>query len=698
MPSKIVVPWKIIDRLLLPSIFFLTSVVGVLTFWQLLLGHRRAEIHAVTDERASFVKSEVEAELRERIMPLQGLAAQWTTLGSDREKKSAAELMMSGYPDYQAVEWVDPGFHVRWAAPTDGNEGGRGANPGADAVQRVVLQAAGQNRDVMITRPMNLVQDGRGLLACVPVYTSGELSGFMVGVFRYRELISSILRDVAQGYWVALYDGNEQIYGEGASLAPRDAVWASTVDIQFRNLSWRAQVWPKPGTITYALSTLPKVAFVGGLLLSALLGFTVYAAETATLRAREALAANKELKSEIAGREQAEAALLQAQKMEAVGRLAGGISHDFNNLLMVIRGRAALSLARVGSDGALRRELNGILNSVDKAAALTRRLLAFSRKQVLQLRVLDLNALVAQVNELLPPVIGDDIELILDLAPDLGRVKADAAQMEQAIMNLAFNARDAMPRGGKLKIQTRNADLDEELILRHEGAQAGPHVMLVVSDTGHGMTDETLSHVFEPFFTTKEADKGTGLGLATVYGTLRQSGGFVRVSSTVGEGTTFRIYLPRVEEAIDAVEAPPVMPHELHGAETILVVEDNDAVRRIAREFLKMKGYAIIEAREAREAIQIMENREERIDLVITDVLMPGIKGRELVERLTELRSDFKVLYMSAYTEDAAINIGVLSPGTEFIEKPFSPEDLTAKVRQVLGSASLSRHASAAQL
>jgi signal transduction histidine kinase/ActR/RegA family two-component response regulator len=698
MPSKIVVPWKIIDRLLLPSIFFLTSLVAVLTFWQLLLGHRRAEIHAVTNEQASFVKSKVESELRERIMPLQGLAAQWSTLGSDREKKSAAELMMSGYPDYQAVEWVDPTFQVRWEARSNVNEGEQGVQRNADAVQQVAFQAGGQYGDVMITRLVNLEQGGGALLACVPVHTSGKLSGFMVGVFRYRELISSILRDVAQGYWVTLYDGSEQIYGEGTNLAPRNAHWASTVDIQFRDLTWRAQVWPKPGTITYALSTLPKVAFVGGILLSALLGFTVYAAETATLRAREALAANQELKSEIAGREHAEAALVQAQKMEAVGRLAGGISHDFNNLLTVIRGHAALSLARVGCDGALRRELDGILKSADKAAALTRRLLAFSRKQVLQLRVLDLNALVAQVNELLPPVMGDDIELILDLAPDLGHVKADAAQMEQAIMNLAFNARDAMPQGGKLKIQTMNADLDEALIIRDEGAQAGPHVLLLVSDTGHGMTQETLSHVFEPFFTTKETDKGTGLGLATVYGTLRQSGGFVRVSSTVGEGTTFRIYLPRVEAAIDAVEALPITPHHSHGAETILVVEDNDAVRRIAREFLKVKGYTIIEAREATEAIQIMENRQDRIDLVITDVLLPGMKGRELVERLTELRSDFKILYMSAYTEDAAINIGVLNPGTEFIEKPFSPEELTAKVHQVLGRAPLGRHASAAQL
>ena len=690
-------PWKIIDRLLLPTIFFLSSLVAVLTFWQLLLGHRRAEIHAVTDDQASFVKSKLESELAARILPLEGLASRWQMLGDDQEKKSAAELMMSGYPAYEAVEWVDPTFHVRWATPNSGDEPDLGVDLSVDSTQRVAFQAAERNMDVMVTRPVNLLQGGRGLLVCVPVYTPQKLSGFVVAVFRYQELISSILQDVAHGYWVAVYDGDEQVYGQEANLSAsaRDARWESTAYAHFRDTTWRVQVWPKPGTVTYALSTLPKVAFIGGILLSALLAFTVYSAETARLHAREAIAANTELKSEIAGREHAEEALLQAQKMEAVGRLAGGIAHDFNNLLTVIRGHAALSLNRVGSDGALRRELNEILKSTDRASALTRRLLAFSRKQVLQLRVLDLNTLVAQAKELLPPVLGDDIHLVLDLAPDLGRVKADSAQMEQAIMNLALNARDAMPHGGELKIHTTNADLDEAWIHRHEGAKAGPYVMLAVCDTGHGMTDDTLSHVFEPFFTTKDINKGTGLGLATVYGTLRQSGGFACVSSTVGEGTTFQIYLPRVEGAIDVVEAPIIAPQPLQGTETVLIVEDNDAVRRIAREFLKIKGYTVIEARGAMEAIQIVKNRGDQIDLVITDVLMPGMKGRELVERLADLRSDLKVLYMSAYTEDAAINIGVLSPGTEFIEKPFSPDELAIKVRQVLGRATKTRHASA---
>jgi signal transduction histidine kinase/ActR/RegA family two-component response regulator len=698
MPRKTVTTWKFIDRLLLPIIFFLSSFVVVLTFWQLLLGHRRAEIRAVTNDQALFVKSKMESELAARILPLERLAAQWQVLGNDQGRKSAAELMMSGYPAYQAVEWADPELHVRWVAPSRGNETDLGGDLTADPTQQVELRAAEQSSNVVVTRPVSLRQGGRGLLVCVPVYSPQALRGFVVGVFRYQELIPSILRDTAQGYWVVVYDGDEEIYGEGLKLAPRDAAWASTVQVRFRDLTWRAQIWPKPGTITYALSTLPKVFFIGGILLSALLALTVYSAETAKVHAREAIAANKELKSEIAGRKLAEEAMRQSQKMEAVGRLAGGVAHDFNNLLTVIRGYAALSLNRVGADSVLFRELNEILKTTDRASALTRRLLAFSRKQVLQLRVLDLNTLVAQVNGLLPPVLGEDIELVLDLDPDLGRVKADSAQMEQAIMNLVFNARDAMPHGGKLKIHTTNVDLDEEYVRHHEGAQAGPHVMLAVSDTGHGMSDETLAHVFEPFFTTKDISKGTGLGLATVYGTLRQSGGFITVSSKVGEGTTFQIYLPRVAEAIAIVEALVIAPQRLDGAETILVIEDDDAVRRMTREFLKIKGYTVVEARGATEAIQAVMNRGDQIDLVLTDVLMPGMKGRELVERLAELRSDLKVLYMSAYTEDAAINIGVLNPGTEFIEKPFSPDELAAKVRQVLERKPKTHNASAGQL
>jgi CheY-like chemotaxis protein len=370
--------------------------------------------------------------------------------------------------------------------------------------------------------------------------------------------------------------------------------------------------------------------------------------------------------------------------MEAVGRLAGGVAHNFNNLLMVIRGHAALSLNRVGSEHPMRRELSEIVKTTDRASSLTRQLLAFSRKQMLQLRVLDLNTLVQQMAELLPPVLGEDIHLVMDLDPQLGRVKTDAAQMEQVIMNLVFNARDAMPGGGDLTITTANTILDEAWVRLYPGVRPGPHVVLAVRDTGHGMDEDTQARMFDPFFTTKDRNKGTGLGLSTVYGTINQSGGTVTVSSKPGEGTTIQIFLPRVEEIIQAVEQTEEAPKASNGEETILVVEDDDAVRRMTREFLTIKGYTVKEARSGAEAIEFLGNHKESVDLVLTDVIMPGMKGRELGGRLAALRTDIKILYMSAHTEDTVMDLDMIAPGTAFIEKPFSPEELASKVREVL--------------
>jgi signal transduction histidine kinase/ActR/RegA family two-component response regulator len=680
--------WKFIDRLLLPTIFGLATVLAALVLWELLIFHLRAETQAATNEQVQFVKTKTESELKARILPLERLAGRWQARGQpdDLDMESDAGLVMSVDPSFQAIEWVDPTLHLRWVTPRSSREAELGADFGSDERRRVALSAAQAGGLAMVTRPLDLRQGGRGLLVCVPVYSEGKLSGFLLGVFRYQELLSSILQNVAQDYWVAVYDNEEEIYGRGDVRSSSLGAWAQEGNIQFQQLTWRARLWPKPGTLSYAGSPLPQVFLIGGILMACLLAFTVYMAETARLHAKEVVATNKELKREIAGREQAEEALRQAQKMEAVGRLAGGVAHDFNNLLMVIRGHAALSLNRTGSNDALRRELNEILKSTDRASSLTRQLLAFSRNQVLQLRVLDLNSLVTQVKELLPPVLGEDIHLVMDLDSELGRVKADSAQMEQVIMNLVFNARDAMPGGGELTIQTANYDLDESWVRRQTGVRAGPHVMLAVRDTGQGMNEEVQSHIFEPFFTTKDRGKGTGLGLASVYGTVRQSGGFITVSSKLHEGTTIQIYLPRVEGTVEASEVPKALPRSRRGDETILVVEDDDAVRRMTREFLKIKGYTVVEARSAADAIQFMERHNESVDLVLTDVLMPGMKGRELVERLEKLRSGMKVLYMSAYTEDAAINIGVLNPGTEFIEKPFGPEELADKVREVLGA------------
>lgn len=692
-------PWQTIDRLLLPVACFLFAFVAALTLWQLLMDHRSVEIRSLTYEQAAFVKSKIESELAARILPLERLAEHWSVGGhADRLEDtprmvSEAELVMSAYPGRLAIEWIDPTFHVRWVETPSGPDGPYlDKDLSAHADQLAILRDAETARNTVVSRPVDFRKGDGGLLVCVPIYADKKVRGFLLGAFSDRELISSVIQESAQGYWVNVYDGGQEIFNQGAELKPQDREWAQTTNVHFQKLTWVAQVWPKPRTVLFALPVLPQAAFIGGILMAALLGFTVYLAETARLHAQGVVATNRELQKEIAGREQAEQAMREAQKMEAVGQLAGGVAHDFNNLLMVIRGHAELSLNRIAFDGVLGRELQEILSATERASSLTRQLLAFSRKQMLQLRVFDMNALLSQMKDLLAVVLGKDIRLHIELDPNLGRVKADPAQIEQVIMNLVFNARDAMRGSSELAIQTGNIDLDEEWVRAHAGSQAGSHVVLTVRDTGHGMGPETLSHIFEPFFTTKDRTKGTGLGLATVYGTVRQSGGCITVSSKLGEGTTFQIYLPRVEEAIvEVVEAPVAASPSIAAAETILVVEDDNAVRRMTREFLQINGYTVIEARSAAEAIQIVEREANLIDLVLTDVLMPGMKGRELVQRLAQIRTGMKILYMSAYTEDAAITIGVLNPGTEFIEKPFGPDELAGKVREVLSGIPMTR-------
>lgn len=677
-------PRRSIDRLLLPAIFGLTTMLAVLVLWQMLLGHRNVEIQAATREQASFVQTKTESELKARVVSLERLAARWKIDGRSRgtDMESDAALVMSGYPAYQAIEWADSSFHPLWSVPSQDDPHIEGQSTPASSL-RIALQKTLSSNATTVIPHVQLPHDQLGFLVCVPV-RSKDLNGFLIGVFQDNELLSSILQGVAQEYWVTVYDGSAPVYQRGATDPPPDDRYAEQTSISLGNLAWRAVAWPKAGAVSYARSALPVLVSIGGILMSLTLAFAVYMAESAQTNVRNLAKANLELEKEIAGREQAEEALRHAQKMEAIGRLAGGVAHDFNNLLMVIRGQATLSQNNAGLSSAVRRELAEIVRAADRASSLTRKLLALGRRQVLQSRVLDLNSLVGQVAEILPPVLGADIAIGMDLAPELGHVRADAAQFEQVIMNLVFNARDAMPRGGKLSVRTANTALDYDAVRTHPGIQPGRYVVLAVSDTGHGMDDETQSHLFEPFFTTKETGKGTGLGLATVYGTVDQSGGFITVSSKIGTGTTFEIYLPRVDEPVEAIDAPRPVALPVGGNERILVVEDDDAVRRMTREFLTINGYEVVEVRSAAEAIRCMESQGDTIDLVLTDVVMPGMKGGELVERLVQHHSNLKVLYMSAYTEGDAINFGMLSPGMAFIEKPFSPDELAGKIRAVL--------------
>jgi PAS domain S-box-containing protein len=375
--------------------------------------------------------------------------------------------------------------------------------------------------------------------------------------------------------------------------------------------------------------------------------------------------------------------LRQAQKMEGIGLLAGGIAHDFNNLLTVILGRTALMLGRLEADDRSRRDVQLIQKTAERAATLTRQLLAFSRKQVLQPAVVNLNGVVADLEPMLHRLIGEDVAIATRLAVTLDQVKVDRGQIEQVIVNLVVNARDAMPDGGRLTVETANATLDESYA-RDYATAPGAYVMLAVSDTGVGMSADVQRRLFEPFFTTKGPGKGTGLGLATVYGIVKQSGGNIGVYSELGMGTTFRVYLPRVDGAVPAPHAPdgPALPGP--GSETLLLVEDEASLRDLAREVLESFGYAVIEAAGPEEALERSRAHPGVIHLLVTDVVMPQMNGRQLAAVLREERPEMRVLYMSGYTDDAIVRHGVLDSRTPFLAKPFTPEGLGRKIREVL--------------
>jgi len=393
---------------------------------------------------------------------------------------------------------------------------------------------------------------------------------------------------------------------------------------------------------------------------------------TESRRAREALRESEEQ-------------LRQSQKMEAIGRLAGGIAHDFNNLMTVVIGYSELALGRLPAGNEdVRKAIEEVRKSGERAARLTCQLLAFSRRQVLKPKVLNLNTVVSEMDKILRRLIGEHIELNTHLAEDLWSVKADPSQLEQVIINLAVNARDAMMDGGRLTLETANVELDEAYAEKRSVVSPGSYVMVAMSDTGHGIPTEIRERVFDPFFTTKETGQGTGLGLSTVYGIVKQSGGYVWVYSEVGTGTTFKIYLPRVLEKGEALTSStrPIIARPGH--ETILVVEDEEAVRNLVSELLRSKGYRVLTARTGRDAVALFEGLDEPVHLVLTDVVMPGMSGTELARDLSSRAPGLKVVYMSGYTENAILHHGVIEPGTVLLQKPFHPNVLLSKVRDVL--------------
>ena len=371
----------------------------------------------------------------------------------------------------------------------------------------------------------------------------------------------------------------------------------------------------------------------------------------------------------------------QAQKMEAVGRLAGGVAHDFNNLLMVISGYTEVLLQIIEHTNPSHPKLQAIQQAADRASSLTRQLLAFSRKQLLELKVVDVNLIISDMERLLRPLIGENIELITQLASDLGRTRADSGQIEQVIMNLVVNSKDAMPQGGQITIRTGNINIEDDSRREYVHIRPGRYVSFSVTDTGHGMDKETQARLFEPFFTTKEKGKGTGLGLSTVYGIVKQSGGYVFAQSEPGHGTTFRIYLPRVDDALQPVGQCQQSDLALRGSETVLLVEDEESVRQLVRETLVARGYIVLEAENGESALALAGRQQAPIDMLITDVVMPGMSGRELARTLCSSRPTTKILYLSGYTEDMLVEDGI-DPNAAFLQKPFTLQALLRKVRE----------------
>ncbi len=477
---------------------------------------------------------------------------------------------------------------------------------------------------------------------------------------------------------------------EGGHVTLVNRAWERTLgwtleEIQEQNLDIFAQCYPDP---QYRQKVLDFVAAAKGewvdFKMRARNGQVI---DTTWARIRLSDGTTVGIGQDITERKQLEEQLRQSQKMEAIGQLAGGIAHDFNNLLTAITVNCDLAIRQLQAKDPLRSDIEEIMKAGERAISLTRQLLAFSRKQFLQPKALNLNFVVSEVEKMLCRLIGDDIELRTVLESKLGSIKADPGQIEQIIMNLAVNARDAMPQGGKLTIQTQNVYLDEEYAGRQITVSPGPYVMLAVTDTGIGMDEQTQRRIFEPFFTTKEVGKGTGLGLSTVYGIVKQAGGNIEVCSEVGKGTSFSIYLPRIDEVAQLYKPSHRSEEALQGSETILLVEDNEIVRKLIRKILKFYGYQVLEATNGGAAFLICERDQRPIHLLLTDVIMPEIDGCELANRLTLLRPEMKVLYVSGYTGDVIVNHSLQGSNVPFLQKPFTPDALARKVREVLGAA-----------
>jgi signal transduction histidine kinase/integral membrane sensor domain MASE1 len=649
----------------------------------------------------------------------------WFELSARKEGQREFDILERN-PDGSMVPAASRDEHVvvLHIEPAEANATVRGFDVASDPLRRKALLRACVTGQPAATEPIRLIQGIQyGILVFSPVYPdrpplapSGErcraIRGFATGVLRIHDLMASALRaHVDPNIRVVLLndDGTDREHpiwsnGSPADQGPEPPAAAAEELSHVAHISVGGQrlsilFTATPSYRIAAGTWRPWIALAGGMLFAGLLtafllvvtGNVVTIERLGWERAAELSKANDDLQREIADRKQVERALKQnedrlrqAQKMEAVGQLAGGVAHDFNNLLTVIVGYSELLAERIASDHEATSDLTEIRRASGTAASLTRQLLAFSRKQILAPQILDLNDVVLGTRKMLARLLEENITIQFRAQPSPAKVHADPGQLEQVVLNLAINARDAMPRGGTLTIETATVVLDQNYADCHAGVTPGPYVALSLSDTGTGMTPEVKSRVFEPFFTTKPRGQGTGLGLATVYGIVKQSGGEIDVYSEPGLGTTFKIYLPAVSQSDVVAAADSHLPDLLTGSDTVLVVEDERSLRAIAEKILRQYGYTVLSASSVPEGLQVSAEHPGSIHLLLTDVVMPGGSGRDLAEKVMASRPDVKVIYMSGYTDDAIVQHGVLVPGTVFLQKPFTPQALGRKLREVL--------------
>jgi signal transduction histidine kinase/CheY-like chemotaxis protein len=699
----------------LPALVAVGGTVVTLGLWLAAADNDYDQRERAIQTAAARIRDNIASQMRPRLLALSRMRERWefNSVTSRRSWENEARLNLAHFPVYRAIAWVNPAGDPEWVVVE--------AHENAERVRSFLSELLGadhphgqQRSDTLAFAERRDPATGEfSLLATLPLRRSGRSEGYIVGVISVPRVVELALSDsTVHGYAVRVRSAGTIRFAGGAPAARRTQ-WRAGARFEADSVQWVVEVAPSNAVLSDLRSRVPATVGLLGVLVTALLVWALRLVQVARQRELERLAAidrardadvareraaelshlNQQLVEQIAERERAQRdresmqqQLSQAQKMEAVGQLAGGVAHDFNNLLTVITSYCELLLEDLTPDDARRADVEEVLRAAGSAARLTRQLLAFSRQQILQPQAINLNLAVAETEKMLRRLLPADITLSTTLQGDLGTVVADRGQLEQVLVNLVVNARDAMPNGGQLVIQTGNVDLDDVYVSRRPYAspEPGRYVMLMVSDTGHGMDEATQARIFEPFFTTKEKGRGTGLGLSTVYGIVKQSGGYVWLYSEVGRGTTFKIYLPRVEEGSGARLAAPQQRHVTGGHETVLLVEDDTAVRTIAHRILERHGYRVLEAQHGADALRVSEEWPHQIDLVVTDLVMPQMGGQEMARVLQELRPTMRVLMMSGYTSDQSFRQRVIEEGIPFLEKPFTPSLLLERVRAVL--------------